>query len=239
MALLEVHDLHYYYGNIHALKGISFHVDAGEMVTLIGSNGAGKTTTLQTLSGLTEPKGIRGEIIFDGKNITGWKGHKITAAGMAQVLEGRCIFPKLTVVQNLQMGAFLIKDKASVEKKIQDEIFRLFPRLEERKTSLGGSLSGGEQQMLAIGRAMLSNPKLLLLDEPSMGLAPLVVQEIFEAIKKIRDEGVTVMFVEQNSKIALNTADRGYVLQTGEIVMEDTCQNLLANEDVKKAYLGG
>ena len=239
MALLEVRDLHYYYGNIHALKGVSFQVEEGEMVTLIGSNGAGKTTTLQTLSGLTDPKGVRGESRFGGKNIAGLKGHVITGLGMAQVLEGRCIFPKLDVVQNLQMGAFLIKDKRGVQEKIEKDIFKLFPRLEERKTSAGGSLSGGEQQMLAIGRAMLSNPKLLLLDEPSMGLAPVVVKEIFEAIKKIREEGVTVLFVEQNSRIALETADRGYVLQTGEIVMSDTCENLRSNEDVKKAYLGG
>ena len=229
MALLEVKDLHYYYGNVHALKGVSLEVNEGEIVTLIGSNGAGKTTLLQTLSGLTSPKGVRGQVFFDGKDITGMKGHKITGMGMAQVLEGRHIFPKLTVRENITMGAYLRKDR----------MLELFPRLREREHALGGTLSGGEQEMLAIARAMISNPKLLLLDEPSMGLAPLVIYEIFEAVKKLRESGTTILFVEQNSKVALATADRGYVIQTGEIVIQDTCANLETNPEVKKAYLGG
>ncbi len=236
--LLELHDFHYYYGNIHSVKGISLCVNEGEMVTLIGSNGAGKTTTLQSISGLTSPAGIRGEIVFQGKRIQGIKGNKITSMGLAQVLEGRRIFSKLTVMENLTTGAYRRKDTKNVREDLKD-VFKLFPRLEERKTQDGGTLSGGEQQMLAIGRALISKPKMLLLDEPSLGLAPIVIREIFEAIKKIRSEGTTVLFVEQNSKIALNTADRGYVLQTGEIVLEDSSENLLHNEDVKKAYLGG
>ena len=239
MALLEVKDLHYYYGNVHALNGVSLTVEKGEIVTLIGSNGAGKTTLLQTLSGLTSPKGIRGEIYFDGKKITGLKGHRITSMGMAQVLEGRRIFPKLTVVENIQMGAFLRKDRGNIAKQMEEELFTLFPRLHERRNALGGTLSGGEQEMLAISRAMISNPQLLLLDEPSMGLAPVVIHEIFEAIKKLRERGTTILFVEQNSKVALSTADRGYVLQTGEIVMSDTCANLANDPEDKKAYLGG
>lgn len=239
MALLEVKGLHYYYGNVHALKGIDLKVEEGEIVTLIGSNGAGKTTTLRTISGLNPVKGIKGEILLNGKNIASLKGHTITEMGIAQVLEGRRIFPKLTTVENIQMGAFLRKDKQNIEKDIKEDIFKLFPRLEERKSSLGGSLSGGEQEMLAIARAMISKPKLLLLDEPSMGLAPVIIHEIFEAIKKLREEGMTILFVEQNSKVALGTADRGYVVQTGEIVMEDTCANLANNPEVKKAYLGG
>ncbi len=239
MALLEVENLHYYYGAVHALQGISFTVDEGEMVTLIGANGAGKTTTVQAISGLIDPKGIRGSIRFNGREISGLKGHKITQMGISQVLEGRRIFPQLTVVENLEMGAYLRKDAGSIHDEIRNEIFTLFPRLEERKDSLGGTLSGGEQQMLAIGRAMISKPKLLILDEPSMGLAPLVITEIFESIKKIRENGTTVLFVEQNSKVALNTADRGYVMQVGEIILADTSENLKENEIVKKAYLGG
>ena len=237
-ALLEVQDLHYYYGNIHTLKGLSFEVEEGEMVTRIGANGAGKTTTLQTISGLTPPRGIQGKIIFNGREIQKMRGHRITALGLSQVLEGRHIFPKLTVEENLRVGAYLRKDT----KKIHDDIaemYKLFPRLYERKTSFGGHLSGGEQQMLAIARALLLHPKMLLLDEPSLGLAPLIVKEIFEAIKRVNAEGMTILFVEQNSKIALETASRGYVLQTGEIVLGDTAENLLNNEEVKKAYLGG
>lgn len=237
--MLEVNNLQYYYGNIRALHGISFHVDEGETVTLIGSNGAGKTTTLQTISGLTDSKGVRGDIVFCGQRISGLPGHAITRLGISQVLEGRRIFPQLTVPENLRMGAFLRKDKAGVEQQIEQEIYRLFPRLEERKHQLGGTLSGGEQQMLAIGRALMNRPRLLLLDEPSMGLAPVVVQEIFEAIRRIRSEGMTVLFVEQNAKAALNTGDRGYVMQVGEIVLEDTCENLKVCDEVKKAYLGG
>ena len=238
MALLEVKDLHYYYGNVHALKGVSLEVNEGEIVTLIGSNGAGKTTLLQTLSGLTSPKGVRGQVFFDGKDITCMKGHKITGMGMAQVLEGRHIFPKLTVRENITMAAYLRKDKEEITRHM-DQMLELFPRLREREHALGGTLSGGEQEMLAIARAMISNPKLLLLDEPSMGLAPLVIYEIFEAVKKLRESGTTILFVEQNSKVALATADRGYVIQTGEIVIQDTCANLETNPEVKKAYLGG
>lgn len=238
MALLEVKDLHYFYGNVHALKGVSLRVEQGEIVTLIGSNGAGKTTLLRTVSGLNPAKGIRGEVLFDGKPITGAKGHNVTGMGMAQVLEGRHIFPKLTVLENIQMGAYLRRDKAGIARQTE-ELFELFPRLKERERSLGGTLSGGEQEMLAIARAMISNPKLLLLDEPSMGLAPLVIHEIFAAIRKLRENGTTILLVEQNSKAALSTADRGYVLQTGEIVMEDTCENLAKDPEVKKAYLGG
>ena len=239
MALLEVNDLHYFYGNVHALKGVSLKVEEGEIVTLIGSNGAGKTTLLRTISGLNPPKGIRGEIILNGRKITGLKGHKITGMGMAQVLECRRIFPKLTVVENIHMGAYLRKDRAAINKQLEEELFALFPRLKERRAALGGTLSGGEQEMLAIARAMISNPKLLLLDEPSMGLAPLIIHEIFESIKKLRERGTTILFVEQNSKVALSTANRGYVIQTGEMVLEDTCANLAVNPEVKKAYLGG
>ena len=235
--LLEVNNLHYYYGNIHSVKGISLHVDEGEIVTLIGANGAGKTTTLQTISGLTSPRGVRGEIIFDGKPIHRMRGNKIVSRGLMQVLEGRHIFAKLTVEENLFTGAYLRKDTAGIKKDL-NEVYELFPRLLERRTQMGGTLSGGEQQMLAIGRALINRPKMMLLDEPSLGLAPLIIKEIFIAIKKINAEGTTVLFVEQNSKIALATASRGYVLQTGEVVMQDTCQNLLSNEDVKKAYLG-
>lgn len=237
MALLEVQDLHYYYGNIHSVKGISFYVDEGEMVALIGANGAGKTTTLQTISGITNSKGVRGKIIFNGQEIQKLRGHKITKLGLSQVLEGRRIFSKLTVEENLMIGAYLRNDTAGIKTDIE-HIYKLFPRLYERKENLGGHLSGGEQQMLAIGRALIVHPKMLLLDEPSLGLAPLIVKEIFEAIKRINSEGTTVLFVEQNSKIALETASRGYVLQTGEIVLGDTSENLMNNEDVKKAYLG-
>lgn len=237
-AILEVQNLHYYYGSIHSVKGISFYINEGEMVTLIGANGAGKTTTLQTISGLTSSRGVRGRIIFNGQEIQKLRGHNITRLGLSQVLEGRRIFSKLTVFENLHVGAYLRNDTKDVQKDIED-IFRLFPRLRERKTSLGGHLSGGEQQMLAIGRALILHPKMLLLDEPSLGLAPIVVKEIFSAIRKINKEGTTVLFVEQNSKAALETASRGYVLQTGEIVLSDTSINLMNNDDVKKAYLGG
>lgn len=235
--MLEVRDLHYYYGNIHSVKGISFHVEQGEMVTLIGANGAGKTTTLQTISGLTNARGVRGQILFEGRPIQKLSGHKIAQMGLSQVLEGRRVFGKLTVEENLLTGAYLRKDTKNIMEDLQN-IYHLFPRLLERKTSMGGNLSGGEQQMLAIGRALINRPKMILLDEPSLGLAPLIVKEIFEAIKRVNSEGTTILFVEQNSKIALNTASRGYVLQTGEIVLEDTCENLLNNEAVRKAYLG-
>lgn len=238
MALLELKDFHYSYGNIHVVKGINLKVEEGEIVTLIGANGAGKTTTMQTISGLTAAGGVKGEILFDGKPIQKKHGYEICAAGLSQVLEGRQIFSQLSVLENLQTGAYLRKDKAGVQEDIR-QMYRLFPRLEERKEQMGGTLSGGEQQMLAIARAMLAKPKMLMLDEPSLGLAPLIVNEIFKAIREIRKEGMTIMFVEQNSRIALSTADRGYVMQTGEIIMHDTCQALLNNEEVKKAYLGG
>jgi len=236
-AMLEINDLHYYYGNIHAIKGISLHVNEGEIVTLIGANGAGKSTILTTVSGLTAPKGIRGEIVFMGKKIQGINGNKIASMGLVQVLEGRHIFSLLTVYENLMMGAYLRRDMNEVKVDIQN-VYKKFPRLEERKNQLGGTLSGGEQQMLAIARALISRPKLMLLDEPSLGLAPIIIKEIFRTIKSIRDEGTTILLVEQNSKAALNTADRGYVLQTGNIVIEDTCTNLLENAEIKRAYLG-
>jgi len=235
--LLAVENLEYAYGSIRAVKGISFHVDEGEIVTLIGSNGAGKTTTLRTISGLTDGRGVRGRILFAGKPIQKMSGHRIAAMGLSQVLEGRHVFPRLTVEENLSTGAYLRKDK-NIKSDIQD-MYNLFPRLLERRTSYGGNLSGGEQQMLAIARAFMNKPRMIVLDEPSLGLAPLIVKEIFGAIKRINGEGTTILFVEQNSKIALNTASRGYVMQTGEIVLHDRSENLLVNEDVKKAYLGG
>ena len=206
--LLEVKNLNYSYGNIHVVKDVNLYINEGEIVTLIGANGAGKTTTLRTISGLTDASGVKGEIIFNGKNIQKMPGNKITALGLCQVLEGRHIFSKLTVRENLLVGAYTRKDMDNVKKELE-EIYTLFPRLRERMEQLGGTLSGGEQQMLAIGRALLGKPKLLLLDEPSLGLAPLVIREIFEAIVRIRNTGMTIMFVEQNSKIALETADRG------------------------------
>lgn len=235
--LLELIDFHYYYGNIHSVKGINLEVSEGEMVTLIGANGAGKTTTLQSISGLTKRKGIVGKILYDGKEIQGFQGAKVAGLGIAQALEGRRVFAKLSVEENLRMGAYLRKDHKNIKDDL-DDVYRRFPRLLERRTQLAGTLSGGEQQMLAIGRAMLSRPRLLLLDEPSLGLAPLIVKEIFIAVNDINREGTTVLFVEQNSKIALSTAHRGYVMQTGEIVMSDTCQSLMENAEVQKAYLG-
>lgn len=235
--LLEVKDFHYYYGNIHVVKGIDLYVDEGEIVTLIGANGAGKTTTMQTISGLTSSSGVRGEILFHGKSIQKQSGYEITKRGLCQVLEGRHIFSQLTVLENLETGAYLRKDKKNVKEDLL-RMYKLFPRLEERKNQLGGTLSGGEQQMLAIARAMLGSPKMLLLDEPSLGLAPLIIKEFFEAVVAIREQGTTILFVKQNSKIALNTADRGYVMQTGEMILSDSCKNLLQNEDVRKAYMG-
>jgi len=236
--LLEIKNFHYYYGNIHVIKDLNLHVNKGEMVTIIGANGAGKTTTLRTISGLTEASGVRGEIYFKGKRIDKLTGNKVTALGLNQVLEGRHVFPKLTVRENLMIGAFLRKDKAEVQRDLDENIYKLFPRLLERKEQLAGTLSGGEQQMLAIGRALIGRPEMMLLDEPSLGLAPIIIKEIFEAIKEINEQGTTILFVEQNSKIALATAQRGYVFQNGEIAMEDTCENLANDEDVKKAYLG-
>jgi len=237
--ILEIKDFHYSYGNINVIKGINFYVEEGEIVTLIGANGAGKTTTMQTISGFTDPSGIRGEILFKGKPIHGVGGHKITAMGLSQVIEGRHVFSKLTVRENLMVGAYLRKDTKNVQEDLK-KIYKDFPRLQERKDQLAGTLSGGEQQMLAIGRSLIGNPEMILLDEPSLGLAPIIIKEIFESIKKInKEEGKTILFVEQNAKIALETASRGYVFQTGEIVMEDTSARLAVNEDIKKAYLGG
>lgn len=236
--LLELHDFHYYYGNIHAVKGIDLYVDEGEIVTIIGSNGAGKSTTLKTISGLTDARGIRGEILLAGENIVGIGGHKIAGKGIMQVLEGRHVFSQLSVYENMMMGAFLRKDSKNIKHDVKS-LYKRFPRLEERKNQLAGTLSGGEQQMLAIARAMINHPRILLMDEPSLGLAPLIVKEIFEAIKQIsREDGTTILLVEQNSKIALSTAKRGYVLQTGEIVMTGNCEDLLNDEGVQAAYLG-
>ena len=237
MALLELKNFQYFYGNSEAVKGIDLKVEEGEMVTLIGANGAGKTTTMQTISGLTAASGVYGEIWFDGKRIDKKKGNKITAMGLSHVLEGRHVFSKLSVEENLKMGAYLRKDAEGVKKDFQ-KVYDLFPRLLERKEQMAGTLSGGEQQMVAIGRAMMAAPKMILLDEPSLGLAPIVVKSIFEAIVEINRQGTTILFVEQNSKIALKTADRGYVMQTGRIVLTDTCKNLSSNEEVQKAYLG-
>ena len=235
--ILEVKNLHYHYGEIHALKGISLDVEDGEIVTLIGANGAGKTTTLHAISGLLG-KISGGEIWFMGKRIDGHKGHDIAGMGLAQCLEGRHVFGNLTVKENLQMGAYLRKDKNGIEQDFE-YVYNLFPRLKERESQGAKTLSGGEQQMLAVGRALMQKPKLLMMDEPSLGLAPLVIQEIFNTIKRINADGIPILLIEQNSNAALKVAKRGYVIENGEIVLADTSANLLANEDVKKAYLGG
>ena len=235
--ILELIDFHYYYGNIHSVKGINLHVDEGEMVALIGSNGAGKTTTLHSISGLSKRRGIEGKIIFKGKEIQSYEGYRVASMGIAQALEGRHIFSKLSVEENLLMGAYLRRNKVEVKRDL-DKVYQRFPRLLERRAQMGGTLSGGEQQMLAIGRALIGLPTLMLLDEPSLGLAPLIVKDIFVAIKEINREGTTILFVEQNSRIALSTANRGYVMQTGEIVITDTCERLMENAEIKKAYLG-
>jgi branched-chain amino acid transport system ATP-binding protein len=236
MALLELKDVHTFYGNIQALKGISISVDEGEIVTLIGANGAGKTTTLMSICGITPIRA--GEILLDGKDISKLPPNKIVAMGVAQVPEGRRIFPQLTVSENLDMGAFLRRDKEGI-KHDMEEVFEIFPRLAERKNQLGGTLSGGEQQMLAISRALMANPRLLLLDEPSLGLAPLVVQNIFEVIQKVNKERkTTILLVEQNANMALKIAHKGYVLQNGVIKIADTANRLFANHEVQKAYLG-
>ena len=236
MALLEVKDLQVYYGVIEALKGISFEVNKGEIVPLIGANGAGKTTTMQSIIGLIPS--ASGSVTFDGQDITKTPCHKIVHLGMTQVPEGRRIFQELTVYENLLMGGFSQKDQAQVKKDIQD-IYERFPRLAERKNQIAGTLSGGEQQMLAIGRAMMSRPKLLLLDEPSMGLSPLLVDQVFDIIKQLRDDGTTILLVEQNAGKSLAISDRAYVLELGEIVLSGTGAELAASDEVKKAYLGG
>ena len=235
MALLEVSDIHTYYGAIHALKGISIEVNDGEIVTLIGANGAGKSTTLNTICGLTPPR--QGTIVFDGEPIHELPAHEIVMRGVSQAPEGRRIFARLTVTENLEMGAFVRKDKENIQRDME-RVFVLFPRLKERHKQVAGTLSGGEQQMLAIGRALMANPRLLLLDEPSMGLAPLLVETIFDTITEINEQGSTILLVEQNALMALSVAHRGYVMQTGEIVLHDTASALQQNEMVRKAYLG-
>ena len=233
--ILEVDNVHSYYGHIHALKGISLYVDEGEIVSLIGSNGAGKSTTLRTVSGLLHPK--QGTIKLDGKDITHMEPHTVVSVGVGHVPEGRGIFPKLTVRENLDMGAYTIDDQAKNNQRME-QVFELFPRLKERVDQYGGTLSGGEQQMLAIGRGLMQHPRILMLDEPSMGLAPVLVELIFDIIKKLNEEGTTILLVEQNAQMALSIAHRGYVLQTGEIVLTDTADKLRKNEMVQKSYLG-
>jgi branched-chain amino acid transport system ATP-binding protein len=234
--LLEVKDLNVYYGAIHALKGISFHVDKGEIVALIGANGAGKSTTLNTISGLLRPRS--GSIVFQGEDLTQSLSDQIVRKGIVQVPEGRKIFATLTVMENLEMGAFTQKDKAAIQSGVQGG-FQRFPRLSERRSQLGGTLSGGEQQMLAIARGLMSKPNLLLLDEPSMGLSPLLVEQIFTIIRDINDQGTSILLVEQNAQMALSIADRAYVLETGRVVLEGPAQELLHNDMVIDAYLGG
>ena len=236
MSLLEIKNLEVFYGGIQALKGISFNVDEGEIITLIGANGAGKTTTMQSVIGLIPKKG--GTVTYNGKDITHTPAHKLVGLGMAQVPEGRRIFQELTVYENLLMGAFLNKDKKSVKEDIE-RIYNLFPRLCERKGQIAGTLSGGEQQMLAMGRALMSRPKLLMLDEPSMGLSPLLVDEVFELIKHINKDGTTILLVEQNAGKSLAISDRAYVLENGKIVLTGTGKELMESDMVKKAYLGG
>jgi branched-chain amino acid transport system ATP-binding protein len=234
--LLEVKDLNVYYGAIHALQGISFDVDEGEIVTLIGANGAGKSTTLKTLSGLLRPRS--GSIRFRGQDIVRLAAEEIVTRGVVHVPEGRKIFAPLTVLENLEVGAYTRKDKAEIERSMQ-RVFTSFPRLRERLSQLGGTLSGGEQQMLAVARGMMTRPRLLLLDEPSMGLAPILVEEIFEIIREINRQGTTILLVEQNANMALQVANRGYVLETGRIALEGKAGDLLHNPQVIQAYLGG
>jgi branched-chain amino acid transport system ATP-binding protein len=234
--VLKIDTIHTYYGNIHALKGVTVEINEGEIVTLIGANGAGKSTTLMSISGIEQPRD--GSISFLGEELTEKNPDEIVALGISQVPEGRRIFPYLTVKENLDMGAFVRKDSAAIKKDIE-YVYELFPRLSERRNQTGGTLSGGEQQMLAISRAIMARPKLLLLDEPSLGLAPKIVLQIFDIIKKINSEQKTTIFlVEQNANMALKIADRGYVLETGRITMHDNASNLLQNDDVRKAYLG-
>ena len=235
MPILEVNDIHTYYGDIHALKGISLTVEKGEIVTLIGSNGAGKTTTLRSICGLQKPR--QGNILLEGEDIGPFKAHEIVTKGVAMVPEGRGIFARLTVAENLDLGAYTRHDRAAIQKDL-DRVYTIFPRLKERERQVAGTLSGGEQQMLATGRALMTRPRLLLMDEPSMGLAPVLVEAIFDVIKVINQEGTTILLVEQNALMALSIAHRGYVIQTGQIVLQDTAANLKSNEMVQKAYLG-
>ncbi len=236
MALLEIENLHVYYGQIQALKGITLHVQPGEIVTLIGANGAGKSTTLKTISGLLRPR--QGRISLSGDDLAALPAHEVVAKGVVQVPEGRRIFGQLTVQENLLMGAYTRTERNGIDTDLE-RVFTLFPRLKERRSQVAGTLSGGEQQMLAIGRALMSEPKVLLLDEPSMGLAPVLVEQIFETITGINRLGTTVLLVEQNAFMALQIAQRGYVLQTGEITLSGSAKELQANADVRKAYLGG
>jgi len=233
--ILEVDNINSYYGHIHALRGVSLYVEEGEIVSLIGSNGAGKSTTLRTISGLIHPK--PGNIKLEGKDISGLEPHRVVEAGVGHVPEGRGIFPKLTVRENLDMGAYIHKDQKKNDERME-MVFELFPRLKERVDQFGGTLSGGEQQMLAIGRSLMTNPRILMLDEPSMGLAPVLVELIFDIIKKLNEEGTTILLVEQNAQMALSIAHRGYVLQTGTIVLTDSAEKLRKNEMVQKSYLG-
>jgi branched-chain amino acid transport system ATP-binding protein len=236
MALLAIDDIHTFYGNIHALRGISITVEEGEIVTLIGSNGAGKSTTLNTICGITPAR--QGAVILGGQDITSLPSHEIVGMGITQAPEGRRVFARLTVYENLLMGAYTRTDSREGIEQTLDRVYSTFPRLEERLRQPGGTLSGGEQQMLAIGRALMANPRVLLLDEPSMGLAPILVQEIFAIIEQLNQAGTTILLVEQNAQLALSICNRGYVLQTGEIVLEGTGEELLANEMVREAYLG-
>ena len=234
--MLEVKNLHVYYGAIHALKGITFHVDEGDIVALIGANGAGKSTTLSTISGLLQPR--EGGVVFRNEDITMTPAEQTVQKGVVQVPEGRKIFATLTVMENLEMGAYTQRNKVQFKKDLENA-FALFPRLRERQNQLGGTLSGGEQQMLAIARALMSNPSMLLLDEPSMGLSPILVEQIFEIVQNINKQGTSVLLVEQNAQMALSIADRAYVLETGEITLEGDAQDMLSNPSVIEAYLGG
>lgn len=235
MSLLELDEVHSYYGNIHALKGVSLTVEKGEIVTLIGANGAGKTTTLRSISGLLHPR--QGKVTLHGKDITRLAPHIVHREGVGMVPEGRGIFPRLTVLENLEMGAYMVKDKAEIRRGV-DRAFALFPRLKERAAQKGGTLSGGEQQMLATARGLMSNPSILLMDEPSMGLVPVLVDQIFEVIKELNAKGTTILLVEQNALMALSIAHRAYVLQTGSIVLSGTAAEVAKDESVRKAYLG-
>ncbi len=235
MSLLTLENVHSYYGRIHALKGISLEINQGEIVTLIGANGAGKSTTLRTISGILHPK--QGRVLLQGQDISHLEAHKIVAAGIGHVPEGRGIFPNLTVKENMEIGAYIINDNAEIARRM-DHAVTLFPRLKERISQKGGTLSGGEQQMLAIARGLMMQPSVLMLDEPSMGLAPVLVELIFDIIKQLNEQGTTILLVEQNALMALSIAHRGYVLQTGEIVITDTAANLKQNETVQHAYLG-
>ena len=235
MAMLTIKDLEVYYGVIQAIKGVSFEVNTGEVIALIGANGAGKTTILHTITGLHAPK--NGSVVFEGKELTKMPAHKIVSLGMAHVPEGRRVFADLSVYENLRMGAYTRKDRNEIEETLE-KVYQRFPRLKERRNQMAGTLSGGEQQMLAMGRALMSKPKILLMDEPSMGLSPIMVNEIFSIIQEVSDSGTTVLLVEQNAKKALSIADRGYVLETGNIVLEGKASDLLNNDSIKKAYLG-